>query len=129
MTRTRKIIIAVAVCFFVLILVIGIAALVLIPRLRVSTEEAKSVDPQLFLKRVYLFEKAYFQSHGSYTEDLLQLRLRQPQMKYWSFSGIQASSAGFVATLKERLDVNSDGDTKDAWKVAQDSPRPFFIDN
>lgn len=129
MTRTRKIIIVVTVCVFVLIVVIGIATLLLIPRLTVSTEKAKNVEPQLFLKRVYLFEKAYFQSHGSYTDDLLQLGLRQPQMKYWSFSGIQASSAGFVATLEERLDSNGDGDTDDEWKVAHDLPRPFFVDN
>ena len=129
MTKTKKIIIAVAVFLFVLILVIGMAALVLIPRLGVSTEEAKSVDPQLFLKRVYLFEMAYFQSHGSYTDDLAKLGLRESQMKYWSFPGIQASSTGFVATLKERLDSNGDGDTHDEWKVAHDTPRPFFMDN
>ena len=129
MSKTRRIIIAVAVFLFVLIVVIGIAALVLIPRLRVSTEQAKSVEPQLFLKRVYLFEMAYFQSYGSYTDNLAKLGLRQPQIKYWSFSGIQASSTGFVATLEERLDANRDGDTHDEWKVAHDSPRPLFIDN
>ena len=129
MTRTKKIIIVVAVFLFVLIVVIGIATLLLIPRLTVSTEKAKNVEPQLFLKRVYLFEKAYFQSYGSYTDNLAKLGLRQPQMKYWSFPGIQASSTGFVATLEERLDANSDGDTHDEWKVAQDLPRPFFVDN
>ena len=129
MTRTKKIIIVVAVFIFVLIVVIGIATLLLIPRLTVSTEKAKNVEPQLFLKRVYLFEMAYFQSHGSYTDILAELGLREPQMKYWSFPGIQASSVGFVATLKERLDANGDGDIHDEWKVAHDSPRPFFIDN
>lgn len=109
----------------VVLVIIGILALLALPRFMSITTRAKMSEAKMMLKQVHAFQKSYYFEHDAYAADLAALRFEQVPLitdggtARYQIAIENAEGASFVATATSVVDFDKDG-TYNVWQVDQD---------
>ena len=109
----------------VVLVVIGILALLAIPRFLTVTTRAKAAEAKLQLRQVHTLMQTHFFEHDAYTADLAAIGYEQALLKpdggnaYYRIAVEQAQGAAFVATATAVVDFDGDG-AFNVWSIDQD---------
>jgi type IV pilus assembly protein PilE len=107
----------------VVIVVIGILAMIAIPRFLNVTTEAKMTEAKMMLRQVQTLQQAYFYGHDAYAADLAALGFEQTPLQSdggtarYRIAIEQADAAGFLATATAVVDFDRDG-VFNVWEVS-----------
>lgn len=81
----------------IIALIISILAGLAIPRFMNCSTRSKQAEAQGILKQIYTMERAYFQEHGVYTNDISALEIEILPDGRYAYS-ITANTLTFIAT-------------------------------
>ncbi|OGJ90674.1 MAG: hypothetical protein A2487_18810 [Candidatus Raymondbacteria bacterium RifOxyC12_full_50_8] len=80
----------------IVIVIIGILAMIAIPKFMGTTTKAKLAEFAPVLMHIYSLQDSYYQEMDRYAADLKALDFSDPESKYFDYS-MTGDSAGFVA--------------------------------
>ncbi|MEM1268674.1 MAG: prepilin-type N-terminal cleavage/methylation domain-containing protein [Bacteroidota bacterium] len=105
----------------VVLVIVGILALLAIPRFLSITTKAKASEAKANLSHLYTLQQTHYFEHDQYAPDLLTLGFEQPATvdaggsAYYRYS-IEATEAGFAAVATSVVDFDKDG-TFNEWAI------------
>jgi type IV pilus assembly protein PilE len=108
----------------VVIVIIGILAMLAIPRFLGVTTKAKMTEAKTMLKQVYVLEDAYYQENDAYTQDLKAIGFEQNKLiteggtARYVIVISKATPTEFEATATSVVDFNKNG-IMNVWKIDQ----------
>ncbi len=106
----------------IVLVIVGILAVLAIPRFFSVTARAKMAEAKLMLRQVYTLQEAYYYEYDRYASDLTALGFEQTRLitedgtaRY--LIGIEeADGVGFIAAATAVVDFDKDG-TFNVWEV------------
>ncbi|MEZ4702010.1 MAG: prepilin-type N-terminal cleavage/methylation domain-containing protein [Rhodothermales bacterium] len=99
----------------VVVVVVGILAMLAIPRFITVTTEAKMTEARMMLRQVQTLQQAYRYAHDRYADGLSELGFEQVALQTeggtarYRIAIEQADAGGFVATATAVVDFDRDG--------------------
>ena len=79
-------------------------------------EEAKKI-----LRKIYYKERAYYEEHGRYADDIEALGIEEPELVHYRWPPrLQITDSLFEVSIEEKRDVDRDG-RLNRWHIRQDS--------
>jgi prepilin-type N-terminal cleavage/methylation domain-containing protein len=100
----------------IVVTIVGVLAVLAIPRFKSSSVKAKQTEAQGILKQIYTLENGYFQEHAVYTNDLHLLGVEVDANNRYTFS-IAITPTTFLATANVPS-PGLDGDpAPDTWTI------------
>jgi type IV pilus assembly protein PilE len=81
----------------IIALIISILAMLAIPKFMSASSRTKQAEAQGILKQIYTLERAYFQEHGAYTDDISMLEIEISPDGRYTYS-IATAELTFIAT-------------------------------
>ena len=109
----------------VVLVIVGILALLAIPRFLTVTTRAKTAEAKLQLRQVHTLMQTYFFEHDAYVADLPAIGYEQALLKpdggnaYYRVTVERAEGRTFTATATAVVDFDGDG-TLNVWAIDQD---------
>lgn len=109
----------------VVLVIIGILALLALPRFMNVTTRAKMSEAKMMLKQVHALQKAYYFEHDLYAADLATLRFEHTPLitdggtARYQIGIESAEGFAFIATATAVVDFDKDGEMN-VWEVNQD---------
>ncbi|MFH1893905.1 MAG: prepilin-type N-terminal cleavage/methylation domain-containing protein [Candidatus Zixiibacteriota bacterium] len=100
----------------IVVVIIGILAAIAIPRFMSTSAKAKQAEAKGLLKQVYTMERAYYQEHGTYTNDIAALGVQVMASAWYDYS-IVVNGTNFIATANAAAPGIDDDPTPDIWTV------------
>jgi type IV pilus assembly protein PilE len=108
----------------VVIVIIGILALIAIPRFLTVTTRAKMTEAKNMLRQVHVLQEAYYYEYDRYASDLAAIGFEQVLLvtedgtARYVIAVESASDAAYVATATSIVDFDKDG-TFNEWVVGE----------
>lgn len=108
----------------VVIVIIGILALIAIPRFRSVTTRAKMTEAKSMLRQVHVLQEAYYYEYDKYAADLGSIGFEQVRLiseggtARYEIRVESAGAAEYTATATSTVDFDKDG-TFNVWQVNQ----------
>lgn len=109
----------------VVVVIIGILALIAVPRFTGITTQAKMTEAQTMLRQVYTLQQSQYYRRDMYTEDLSAIGFEQAPLvtdggtARYRIEIESADEQGFVATATAVVDFDNDGQYN-VWEVRED---------
>lgn len=109
----------------IVVVIIGILALVAIPKFMGVTTRAKMVEAKTMLKQVYTLQQAYYYEHDAYGATPAAIGFEQSTLVTEGGTGRyrieieEATATSFVALATSVVDFDKDG-TMNVWQVGPD---------
>lgn len=109
----------------VVVVIIGILALIAVPRFTGITTQAKMTEAQTMLRQVYTLQQSQYYRRDMYTEDLSAIGFEQAPLvtdggtARYRIEVESADEQGFVATATAVVDFDNDGQ-HNVWEVRED---------
>ncbi|MEM6335936.1 MAG: prepilin-type N-terminal cleavage/methylation domain-containing protein [Bacteroidota bacterium] len=99
----------------VVLVIIGILALLAIPRFLSITTKAKTSEAKANLSHLYTLQQTYYFERDQYAADLVTLGFEQPVLTrdggsaYYEYAVEEASEGAFIVTAVSSVDFDKDG--------------------
>lgn len=109
----------------VVLVIIGILALLALPRFMNVTTSAKMTEAKIMLRQVHALQRAFYFEHDTYAPDVATLRFEQAPLvtdggtARYRIAIEQVDAATFVATATSVVDYDKDG-VFNVWEVNQE---------
>lgn len=109
----------------IVIVIIGILAMLAIPRFMGVTVEAKMTEAKMMLKQLHTLQSAYYYAHDRYAPSLDAVGFQQTRLvndggtARYVIAVEQADAQVFVATATSTVDYDKDG-TFNVWQIDAD---------
>jgi type IV pilus assembly protein PilE len=109
----------------VVIVIIGLLALIAIPRFLTVTSKAKMTEAKIMLKQVYTLQQAYYYENDAYSNDLSAIGFEQNKLiteggnARYIITIEKATPTEFIARATAVVDFNKNG-IFNAWEVNQE---------
>jgi type IV pilus assembly protein PilE len=106
----------------IVLVIIGVLALLAIPRFFEVTTRAKTTEAKLMLKQVHTLQQAYYFEHDRYAAELAAIGFDQSRLvadggtARYTISIEQADGSGFTAIATSTVDFNNNG-VFNVWEV------------
>lgn len=110
----------------IVIVIIGILALLALPRFMNVTTKAKATEARTMLAHVHSLQRSYRYERDVYASDLAALGFEQERLTTdggnarYRIAIEQADAQGYVATATAVVDFDGDG-TFNVWEITQDA--------
>ncbi len=102
----------------IIVVIIGVLAMLAIPRFMNTSTKSKQTEAQGILKQIYTMERSHFQAYNFYTENINELDIEILPNTRYAYS-ISANGLTFTATAHcESPGLDSDA-TPDTWIIDQ----------
>jgi type IV pilus assembly protein PilE len=107
------------------IVIIGVLALIAIPKFMGVTQKAKMTEAKTMLKQVYTLQTAHYYERDAYASGLAAIGFQQSRLvtdggkARYRIAIEEASGTHFIATATSVVDFDKDG-TMNVWEVGAD---------
>jgi type IV pilus assembly protein PilE len=107
------------------IVIIGVLALIAIPKFMGVTQKAKMTEAKTMLKQVYMLQTAHYYERDAFARNLAAIGFQQSRLvtdggkARYRIVIEEASGTNFIATATSVVDFDKDG-TMNVWEVGAD---------